>query len=322
MNRHDKERIVRIARLHFIDGLTYQQISRKLNISPAYISKLLKLGRQHGLIEIRIRDDDEIERIHELEQRLISRFALKHAVLTASPVVDSAIEHKKNIAGAASAYLYENLRPGAHLGISWGPTVHETVNALITLKRKALDVQCVQLCGNLASLPIDENGINLVAQVSGVFGGSYHLLSAPAVVDSIRIRDTLLSDSSIRATCDLFNAIEYTISSVGGLEDLDSSTLYRIGYINRDFIEELHEQGAVGDILFRFFTFDGRILKTGLDKRIVGMGLDQYLRVPNKIIVASGLYKVKALHGALKARMVNTLITDVVTAEALLGIER
>jgi deoxyribonucleoside regulator len=318
MDNLEKERIIRIARMHYVDGLNYQQISEKLNISPSYISKLLRAGREQGIIEIRIRDDAELDRVRALKEKLIEGFHLKDAALLVTPETGNVDMLKQRIGRAASAYLYENLVDHARLGISWGPTIHETVNALLELRRKDLHIICVQLCGNLPTLPLEENGINLVARISEVFRGTYYLLPAPALVDTPYIRDALMTDSSIKQTFEQFPRIDCAISGVGAMDDLDRSTLFRIGCLESSFMEELRERGAVGDILFQFFTLQGDVMRTGLEERIVGMGLEAYRRISNKIIIAGGAYKVKPLYGALNAGMVDTLVTDTDTAGELL----
>jgi DNA-binding transcriptional regulator LsrR (DeoR family) len=73
----------------------------------------------------------------------------------------------------------------------------------------------------------------------------------------------------------------------------------------------------VGDIALRFFDAQGAPVKTALDEHILGITTQQLRRAPRVVAVAGGPGKVDAIHAALKADIVNVLITDQDTAEEL-----
>jgi DNA-binding transcriptional regulator LsrR (DeoR family) len=73
----------------------------------------------------------------------------------------------------------------------------------------------------------------------------------------------------------------------------------------------------VGDICARFFDQLGRevLPATG----VIGVSLDQLRAIPEVIGIAGGMEKVRAVLGALRGGYINTLITDVTTARAVLA---
>lgn len=80
----------------------------------------------------------------------------------------------------------------------------------------------------------------------------------------------------------------------------------------------LQERGAVGDICGRFFDLNGRPVMIGAG--VIGMDLRQLVAIPEVIAIAGGLEKTRALLGAVRGGFVKTLITDTVTARAVLAL--
>ena len=86
---------------------------------------------------------------------------------------------------------------------------------------------------------------------------------------------------------------------------------------SREERAELQRLGAVGDICFRFFTADGEPIKSPLMKRVIGIDLAKLRGCKRVVGVAGGGAKVQAILGALRGGLLDVLITDHRTAEAL-----
>jgi len=82
--------------------------------------------------------------------------------------------------------------------------------------------------------------------------------------------------------------------------------------------EDLLSAGAVGDLLGRFLGKDGEDIDLPLSRRTIGMDLAMLERIPEKVLAAAGAHKVGIIRAVAKRRLVDTLITDDVTAELLL----
>lgn len=82
----------------------------------------------------------------------------------------------------------------------------------------------------------------------------------------------------------------------------------------------LSRNGAVGDILLRFFDRNGVELDENLlTNHVISMSLSQLRNVERAIGIAGGLRKFEAIRGALRGRLINILVTDQFTAERLLN---
>ncbi len=146
--------------------------------------------------------------------------------------------------------------------------------------------------------------------------GEVTFLPAPGLVDSADVRQILLNDSSIREVIQSFDQITLALVGIGAVKP--SPLLASSGNIfATEELDMLRENGAVGDILYRFFDGDGKVVQTPLADRVTGMDFDQLRRVNRVIGIAGGTRKFAAIRGALKGGLINTLITDRFTAERL-----
>jgi DNA-binding transcriptional regulator LsrR (DeoR family) len=115
----------------------------------------------------------------------------------------------------------------------------------------------------------------------------------------------------------LFAELTVALVGIGTLEPsrllASSRNIFAAGEI-----DDLLALGAVGDVCLRFFDSTGRPVTSPLMERVVGIQLDQLARVPRSVAVAGGRRKHQAIRAALDGRLINVLITDRHTAEALL----
>ncbi|WP_196804461.1 sugar-binding domain-containing protein [Cellulomonas sp. URHD0024] len=75
--------------------------------------------------------------------------------------------------------------------------------------------------------------------------------------------------------------------------------------------------GAVGDVCLRYLDAAGNLVTSDFDERVLGTSPEALLSIPRHIAVAGGTRKVAAIRGALRGRWDNVLVTDVLSARAL-----
>ena len=112
-NSDDIRLIVKIAQLYYEQDMTQAQIARELGIYRTTISRLLKRGREQGIVTIAINYDYN-ENLW-LEQQLKQKFGLKEAVVASS---DGLLEEEQLSAmGQHGALLVDRLlEPGDIIG--------------------------------------------------------------------------------------------------------------------------------------------------------------------------------------------------------------
>ena len=74
--------IIKVVEMHYKQGLSQQEIGKKLNVSRTTISRALAQAKKQGYVQIKINypEDSAIN----LEGRLEERFGLKEAVIASS----------------------------------------------------------------------------------------------------------------------------------------------------------------------------------------------------------------------------------------------
>ena len=126
-NSDDIRLIVKVAQLYYEQEMTQAQIARELGIYRTTISRLLKRGREQGIVTIAINYDYN-ENLW-LEQQLKQKFALKEAVVASCE--SSQEEDQLSTIGQHGAQLVDRLlEPGDIIGFSWGRAVRALVETL------------------------------------------------------------------------------------------------------------------------------------------------------------------------------------------------
>jgi len=91
-----------------------------------------------------------------------------------------------------------------------------------------------------------------------------------------------------------------------------------MGQLPPRVLDELRQQGVVGDLCAHMFDADGRFVEHELTGRTLSIPIEQLRRIPCVVAVAGGVSKAESLLGAVRTGVPRVLITDQLTAEQLL----
>ena len=160
------------------------------------------------------------------------------------------------------------------------------------------------------------HGNDIARRMAQAFGARPRLISAPGIVASKMVRDSLVADPQISDTLALSAKSDVAIVGIG--VPVPDSVVMQAGAILAEEVEQLRAQGAVGDIALRFFDADGQPVKHEINDRIIGLDLDQIRRIPRVIGVAGGAEKFEVVRAALRGKFINVLVTDDQIATRLL----
>lgn len=306
----------RVSKLFYQRGLSKKEIGEKLRLSRFKVAKLLEDALKEGMVNINIR---EIKGTYlDLEDALEEKFKIYGAVVTETSIDDDST--KKNIGKAAAGRLIDMVYDNDVIGVAWGTTIFEMVNALPNyVERKNITV--VQITGGSNQVSSEINASELTRRMSKIFNSKSYYLHAPAILNSEEAKNILLSETDIKNTFEEFNKINIAVVGIGSIKPEPSTILYRDGFISKMDFESILGSCAVGDINSYFYDKDGNKCSTALDNRAIGMNLDQIRRVRYVIGVAGGDRKIGAIYGALKGKIINLIVIDHETAEKLLKIE-
>lgn len=303
--------MVLVARLYHENNLTQEEIAKRMNLSRQKISRLLIAARKAGIVQTIVLDPTPKD--PSIAEELISRFKLRDVVLTSGKYLDST-QLRAGIGLAAAAYLQKTLSDNQLVGVGWGRTLFETVNLLRSDRKKSFDV--IPLIGGLGDISPFFQVNELTRRLSGAFTGTYRNLYVPAFIEDSNVRDNLIQSQEVRQVTDLWAKLDVAIVGVGHVEFQQISSMFFVNHITPEKLALLKEKGAVGDICGRFFNVHGK--EVNPEMGVVGICLETLKNIPNVIAVAGGMEKVSALLGALRGGYIKTLITDTISAQALL----
>lgn len=312
INEEEHRLLYRIAQAYYGDGRTQQEIAASFGLSRPKVSRLLQQARDVGVVSITLVPPSA--GLSGLERELEARYDLAEASLvTVSDPSDS--DHvARELGPAAAACLLRSVGDGSTIGLAWGRTILAMVDALPT--QSFADVTVVQLNGGLGPVGVLEHSTEVARKAAQKLHARLRLLPAPGIVSSIAAADALRADYQISDVLGL--AAQVDVAVVGlGVPTADS-VLLRDGHIvTGEDLAALEAAGAVGDILLRYIDAEGEPVNLSLNQRIIGLSLDQVRHVPRVIAVAGGVTKYRIVEAALKAGLVDVLVTDHATAASL-----
>lgn len=303
--------LLKIAWLYHIQGLTQDQIAKRVSLSRPTIIRALQQAQEKGLVEIRL--TVPLPHTTLLENNLEEAFS--QCGLREVIVVD-AINNtpQKAVAQAASKYLQRILRPKHILGVGWSSTLGY-IPEFFT-QGQYVPNRIVQLVGSVGNLP-GVNSYEIAWQLGKQLNVPVEYIPTPMIVETTAIRDVLIRDHTISNTLMWASRCNIALVGIGAINP--DSTLIQTGYLTHQDIQQLADQGSVGDILTRYYDIHGQAFTTTWNDRMIGLNLAQIRKIDNLIAVASGEEKALAVLGALRGGLINTMVVDVALAKQVLS---
>ena len=296
--------MVQIARMTYQQDKTLTEIAAETGLNRWQVSRLLQEARDLGVVRIEI--VPRTLRHPDLETRLAKTFGLRDALVVPGPI-DQGID---GVAQAAGQYLAQIKPRPQVIGVSWGRTMGAVAHWLPP--DWADGVAVVQINGTVAPVP----GIahhNDVAETFARKGkGRMIPLPVPAIVGERLTREVLEKDRIVADVLRIARSAQVLAFSLGVAGE--HSVLMRSGNIQKSEMAGLLRAGAVGDVLGHFINRRGEIVDPELDARTIGLSVADLRQRDRVIGIAAGQDKHEVTLGALKAGLVNILVTDEATA--------
>jgi deoxyribonucleoside regulator len=297
------ETLVRASRLYYELGETQGRVAELLGVTRPQVSKLLKQARAEGIVEIRI--VDRTAEASPASEALRERFGMR-AVHLAPSLAGPADLTRRSVGRLASEVLRSSVRDGMVIGIGDGAAVNATADALADVL-SPVAATVVPLAGGFW---FDTPSREPFRRIAEALSATPHGLLAPGLVDDAATRTALCAHAGLKAVFELWARLDVAIFGIGG-------PAWRETSIGSEMAALLEQRGAVGEVLIAPIDLDGSFVGDELRERVIAFDARDLPRVPVTIGVASGEGKVTPILAALRARLVNTLVTDVRTAEAV-----
>jgi DNA-binding transcriptional regulator LsrR (DeoR family) len=307
----EEQLATRAAWLYFVAENTQAQIGKKLGLTRLRVNRLLAQARNLGLVQITI--TGRLASSIKLEDALKRRFGLVDAVVV--PASTEIERQRAVIASAAGNYLAQQLRDGISVGVGWGQTLRHSLRYVPHQNYKRLSV--VSLIGGLTHSSA-VNPHETASHLADIVGGQCYYFAGPAFTDTEATREILMNQPMMRDVFERGRTVDLAFLSVGELGK--NSTMSKLGLITADEVETLQNAGAVGDLCSHWLDSKGRFVEHALNRRAVALPPEHLRNVPRVVLVSGGKNKVLMMHGVLSNKLANIVVTDEVTAKALLAI--
>jgi len=288
-----------------MQGMTQEEIAKKLKYSRTKIIRLLQKARDVGIIEISINNKYRV--CFDIEKELIDRFGLIEAVVV--PTADTLDNTKEGVGIACASFLKASIKEHDIIGCAWGRILYSMGKALKFHDFKNITV--VQLMGGL-NTGDSINPQEILRLIASKLNAEGVWLNTPALVESQKVRDALLQDDSVRKTLDVAKKCTKIILGIG--DTTEQASLVKTSALIKSEIKELRKIGAVGDVLSWFYDLNGVVVDHPITKRVLSVPVKDIKAIPIRIGGTSGEVKVKPILGAIKGKLINVLVTDENTA--------
>jgi len=309
--REELQLMLRAARLYFTDNLTQQQVAKELGSSRPTVSRLLRLARSEGIVQISV--VDPFATVEDVEDRLVETFDLRQAVVVTGEGLSTDLLRRR-LGFAAAEYLQRTLEDGNQVGIGWGSTLQAVVEALDTERQAA--IQVFPLIGGLGQISPSLQVNDLARGLAESFGGTWQPFYVPAFVDDRAALEGLLHLTDVESMIQTWPELDVALVGIGRFARQRQSSMLFASYVTNAELQDLERCGAVGDLCGRFFDIHGK--RCLLMSELIGISLEQLKALDNVIGVAGGEEKADAILGALWGGYLNVLVTDTLTAREIL----
>lgn len=302
------------AILYYKEGLTQNEIAKRMGVSRATVVNYLRLARENNIVDIRINGASFAS--SKLSKDLREKFDLADAYVAdfAGYSLDDQMELNHQIARVGAAALYDILKPGDIVGVAWGETIHLLSNALSRGRIDNLNI--CQMIGSMKT-PLLSAAENCAIRIASRLSAECNTLHAPAVLSSPQLAAALMQEPTIKEQLAKFDTFTRTIFSVGNCDG--DTHIVQSSIASIEEFKWYQARGAVGVLCGRFLDQHGQHIEGPLDQRMIGMSLEKLKSLGSGILVAGGKQKLNAIRATLAGGYVSHLIVDEHTARDLLA---
>ncbi|MCO1337975.1 transcriptional regulator [Kocuria polaris] len=299
------DRLYRAAQMYYEQGATQAQVAEQLQVSRPSISRMLGEARRLGIVEIRVHKPSAVG-------------------------TDALAEQLRDALGLDEVQLAPGDQSG-RLGAGLAPATRQALRDVALNAGDVLLVASGETTYSLAQQHLGDFGGIIVAPAVGgqaepdpwhqtnevvraftaASGGYPHYLFAPSM-PSAPLLEALQDDPGYRQIVQDWETAKVAIVGIG------APALSRESISRSVPREHPNLERSVGDVCLAFFDEEGREVEFPGSERMVRIPRTTLARIPTRIAVAVGTRKVPSIRVSARSGWFNVLVTDEVTARAIL----
>ena len=313
LSDNEKSRLDDAARagwLYFIGGHTQDEIARMLQVSRASAQRLVSLCLAERLITFRL--EHPIAACMELAAKLKDRFALNHCDVV--PTDPASLNSTAGIAERCANLLDCTLRleTPVIVALGTGRAMRAAVERVTPIDRPYH--QIVSLVGNI-SADGSASFFDTVGRLADRTGARHYPMPLPFVMSSEDERDRMVRIEPIAKVKAIAAKADLRLVGIGQMDQ--KAQVHVDGFVTREEVLEMMRLGAIGEVTGWAYDAEGRLIRGGTNQRLTSIPPQMPAQTATTA-AAIGKAKVPAIRAALIGRLVNGLITDEATAQAIL----
>lgn len=306
------------AILYYKEGLTQNEIAKRMGVSRATVVTYLRLAREQSIVDIRVNGasfatsklSKDLKDKFDLQDAYVADYGLEPTDATSRTKSDL----NRHVARVGASALHDILRPNDVLGVAWGETMH-----FLSQEISGGHIDGLTVCQMIGSMktPLLSAAETCAIRIASRLGADCNTLHAPAVLSSVELASALRAEPVIKSQLEKFSQFTRTVFSVG---NCDADTHIVLSSITSE--EEFswyRARGAVGVLCGRFIDADGQHIVGAMDDRMIGITLERLKILNSGVLVAAGAEKLSAIRASLIGGYVSHLVIDEGTARQLLA---
>lgn len=307
---------IRAAWLAYVGGYTQEEIAERLGLSRVKAHRLIAAALQSGRVKVFV--EGEEAQCLALEDELKARFHLSHCTVVLDAARPGSPESADEldalgVGGAQVLYRLMQKAGAVSIGVGHGRTLASVAEHLPHLPRP--DLKFVSLIGSLTRKS-SANPFDVISRLAERTGGEGYFLPVPFIADTEADAEVLRAQRGVQTVLGLAHACELCVVGVGVLGA--HGNLLHSGMLTAAEQAALEARGAVGDLLGHFLDRDGQVVDHEVNRRALGVRLDQ-MRGRQVLAVVGGIHKVPAILAALRSGYLTGLVVNESTAQRLVS---
>lgn len=302
------EKLYVVAIDYYHNKMTQQEIADQLNVSRVQVSKYLASARERGIVEITVNppwvDDQDQERCQKVFKTLLGVDTLilsqkaQHEDIAYRFLLDEAVRYLN------MQYAHTVLK----IGVGWGKTIYDLSK---NGKGGPHGKRAWELTPLVVAPDIDHaeeffNYDTILRNFTSTWGAQsnktfMNLLRNPTDIETH-------AESAFHA----WQSLDLLIYGIG--MPFTRFPGARSHIFSKEVRSKMATLDITGDVVNTFFDLDGNMFIPKIEDFIT-IPFDLIKTIPHRIAIAAGSQKVQSIIGACRSGLVETLITDVVTAK-------
>lgn len=292
------------ATLYYEKKYTQQEIADLMHLSRQTVSKLLNDAIKENIVEIKIHNPQKD--CEELQTQLRNIFGINDCIVCGVNSKNESIRRLMTVKAAVDHILPIIDKGGLKIAISWGRTIQELINAIPDRNTSGNTVFPLFGAADNENSYFSSN--ELAREMADKIGANVKYAWFPYLADNNDDRILLKTLSYYKKIQSLWDTADIAIVGIGNTDTLET--------FGKTFGYSEKRSGVIGDVATHFFTENGEFVD--LYQNTLCASADNIKNTKQTIAVACGNDKAKAIAGALRTGLIDTLITDEYTVKQVL----